>query len=63
MHQESEVGTKIEKNKFESSISELKKKTFVSAADIESYGKFISFVYITGLLLRLQYCRRRFSIE
>lgn len=40
MHQESDVGPKIEKNKFESSISELKKKTFVSAADIESYGKY-----------------------
>lgn len=35
---------KSEKNKFESSISELKKKTFVTAADIESYSKFFSFI-------------------
>lgn len=33
------MDSKFEKNKFESSISELKKKSFVSAADIESYGK------------------------
>ncbi|KAF9805166.1 hypothetical protein SFRURICE_002992 [Spodoptera frugiperda] len=32
-----EVGAKLEKNKFENSISELKKKTFVSVADIASY--------------------------
>ncbi|XP_004923295.1 acyl-CoA synthetase short-chain family member 3, mitochondrial isoform X2 [Bombyx mori] len=38
MHQQNEVGNKIEKSKFESSISELKKKTFVSAADIECYN-------------------------
>lgn len=55
MHQESEVGPKIEKNKFESSISELKKKTFVSAADIESYGKSYSFVYLDAAI-RLQGC-------
>lgn len=30
--------TKLQ-NKFESSISELKKKTFVTAADVESYGE------------------------
>lgn len=35
----SNVDSKFEKNKFEASISELKKKSFVSAADIESYGK------------------------
>lgn len=35
----SNVDSKFEKNKFESSISELKKKTFVSAADVDSYGK------------------------
>lgn len=35
----SNVDSKFQKNKFESSISELKKKSFVSAADIESYGK------------------------
>lgn len=41
MYQDNEVGGgKLEKNKFESSISELKKKTFVSYADIESYGEF-----------------------
>lgn len=40
MYHVTEVGSKIEKNKFESSISELKKKSFVSAADIENYGKF-----------------------
>lgn len=40
MYQDNEVGAKLEKNKFESSISELKKKTFVSQADIQSYGKF-----------------------
>lgn len=39
MYQDNEVGAKLEKNKFESSISELKKKTFVSQADIQSYGK------------------------
>lgn len=39
----SNVDSKFEKNKFESSISELKKKTFVSAADIESYGKLSAF--------------------
>ncbi|XP_063536075.1 acyl-CoA synthetase short-chain family member 3, mitochondrial [Cydia strobilella] len=40
MYQETEgVTSKTEKNKFESSISELKKKAFVSAADIESYGE------------------------
>ncbi|KAH9644510.1 hypothetical protein HF086_006043 [Spodoptera exigua] len=38
MYQDNEVGAKLEKNKFENSISELKKKTFVSIADIESYG-------------------------
>ncbi|KOB67081.1 Uncharacterized protein OBRU01_20327, partial [Operophtera brumata] len=37
MYQEHEGVKKTEKNKFESSISELKKKTFVTAADIESY--------------------------
>lgn len=41
MFQETEnVAKKAEKNKFESSISELKKKTFVSAADIESYSEY-----------------------
>lgn len=35
----SNVDSKFDKNKFESSISELKKKSFVSAADIDSYGK------------------------
>ncbi|XP_013186107.1 acyl-CoA synthetase short-chain family member 3, mitochondrial isoform X1 [Amyelois transitella] len=39
MHQESDVGNKIEKNKFESSISELKKKSFVTAADIQNFGE------------------------
>ncbi|CAK1593667.1 unnamed protein product [Parnassius mnemosyne] len=33
-----DIPSKIEKNIFESSISELKKKTFVTAADIERYG-------------------------
>ncbi|CAH1635923.1 unnamed protein product [Spodoptera littoralis] len=39
MYQDNEVGAKLEKNKFENSISELKKKTFVSIADIASYGE------------------------
>ncbi|CAH0596167.1 unnamed protein product [Chrysodeixis includens] len=39
MYQDNEVGAKLEKNKFESSISELKKKTFVSQADIQNYGE------------------------
>ncbi|XP_047034569.1 acyl-CoA synthetase short-chain family member 3, mitochondrial isoform X2 [Helicoverpa zea] len=39
MYQDNEGGAKLEKNRFESTISELKKKTFVSAADIESYGE------------------------
>ncbi|XP_026332135.1 acyl-CoA synthetase short-chain family member 3, mitochondrial [Hyposmocoma kahamanoa] len=34
----SNADSKFDKNKFESSISELKKKSFVSAADIDSYG-------------------------
>ncbi|KPJ03470.1 Acetyl-coenzyme A synthetase [Papilio xuthus] len=38
MYQADEGITGLQKNKFESSISELKKKTFVTAADIESYG-------------------------
>lgn len=40
MYQESDVNAKLDKNKFESSISELKKKTFVSFSDIENYGEF-----------------------
>ncbi|XP_075984857.1 acyl-CoA synthetase short-chain family member 3, mitochondrial [Anticarsia gemmatalis] len=39
MYQENEVGAKLEKNKFESSISALKQKTFVSFAEIESFGE------------------------
>lgn len=38
------VDSKIEKNKFESSISELRKKTYVS--DIDSYGKFWILFYL-----------------
>lgn len=41
MYQENEVGAKLEKNKFEASISELKKKNFVSYTEIESYGELI----------------------
>lgn len=48
----SNVDSKFDKNKFESSISELKKKTFVSAADIESYGKLcVSHHYIPKFLI------------
>ncbi|KPJ11786.1 Acyl-CoA synthetase short-chain family member 3, mitochondrial [Papilio machaon] len=38
MYQADDGITSLQKNKFESSISELKKKTFLTAADIESYG-------------------------
>ncbi|CAK1545757.1 unnamed protein product [Leptosia nina] len=39
MYQEKEdVQSKIDKNKFETSISELKKKSFVTAADLESFA-------------------------
>lgn len=46
MYQDQEVGAKLEKNKFENSISELKKKTFVSVADIASYGESVFFVLV-----------------
>ncbi|XP_052753973.1 acyl-CoA synthetase short-chain family member 3, mitochondrial [Galleria mellonella] len=39
MHQENELGSSSEMNKFESSVRELRKKTFVSVADIASYGE------------------------
>ncbi|RVE42302.1 hypothetical protein evm_013042 [Chilo suppressalis] len=39
MHQEADASPKIEKNKFEASINELKKKSFVSATDVANYGE------------------------
>lgn len=37
----SEMKSKMDKNKFETSISELKTKSFVTAADMLNYGKYL----------------------
>lgn len=37
----SEIKSKMGKNKFETSISELKTKSFVTAAEMLNYGKYL----------------------